>query len=236
MILAITSAFILGILGSTHCIGMCGPIALSLPTINQTLGSRFWGSFLYNIGRVVTYSIIGLCIGLMGNYIALAGAQNAFSITMGAVILCFLLFPFINHLIGSKNIFSSFYNHIRLLIIKVFSRKKYSSFFIIGLLNGLLPCGLVYIAMAGALTTDGLLKSMAFMGFFGLGTLPLMWAVAFFGNFATTKIRKVFKLTYPIIVFTMACMLILRGMGINILHPNPNSSSSIHQAVIECLH
>ena len=119
-------------------------------------------------------------------------------------------------------------------IAKLFKRRDYSSIFFIGLLNGFLPCGLVYIALAGALSTNSPINSALFMVFFGLGTLPLLWTFTFFGQFATLKLRRVFRLTYPVIVFTMACLLILRGFGINISPKLFTPNTSVSKSLIEC--
>ena len=234
MIALITSAFIIGALGSTHCIGMCGPIALSLPSVNESTFSKFIGSFLYNIGRTITYACLGFFLGVIGNSFSLLGLQRSLSVVLGVLILFFLFFPIFNKWFGSHHFLSGFYSYIRMQIAKLFKRRDYSSIFFIGLLNGFLPCGLVYIALAGALSTNSPINSALFMVFFGLGTLPLLWTFTFFGQFATLKLRRVFRLTYPVIVFTMACLLILRGFGINISPKLFTPNTSVSKSLIEC--
>ena len=89
----ILTAFTIGFLGSFHCIGMCGPIAIALPVPTSSNISFFTGRILYNIGRVVTYSFLGLLFGLVGGRIALAGAQQIVSIILGIVIIIAVLLP-----------------------------------------------------------------------------------------------------------------------------------------------
>ena len=236
MMSLILSAFFLGALGSTHCIGMCGPITLSLPTVNNTNYSRFVSGLLYNIGRLVMYSCLGLLIGISGYSAGLMGFQNRLSVLLGTLMLILLFFPVINKKWDQIRVIGFIFNQIRKSISRLFNNQSYLGVFAIGLLNGLLPCGLVYIALAGAVAAGNMQGSMMFMLFFGLGTFPLLWAFSFFGIFATMKMRRVFKLTYPIVIFVMACMLILRGLDIDILHHYLHSNLNISGNSIGCHH
>lgn len=230
----LTTAFVIGALGSTHCIGMCGPIALSLPPVNDSLFSKFLGGFLYNIGRVITYSLIGFVLGVFGHSFSFIGLQSALSVSLGVLMMFFLFFPFLGRWIGYDHLLSGFYKKIRILISKMFKRNDYGGVFLIGLFNGFLPCGLVYIAIAGAIAAASPIESAFFMAFFGLGTLPLLWAVSFFGHLITLKVRRVFKWTYPVIIFTMACILILRGFGVHMSSLHDNTKPVTSRMTIEC--
>ena len=226
MISILIAGLLMGSVGSLHCIGMCGPIALSLPAVKQTRLSRFLGSLLYNFGRVITYGTLGLLFGLIGNSFIMLGFQQGLSITLGVIILVFILIP--KSEIPSLKIFDSFLSKIRKQIINLFQKKSYSSLFLIGLLNGLLPCGSVYIAVAGAIATADPFHSSLFMASFGLGTLPLMWSVAFFAGEFKFNFRLKIKKAYPYFMAAMACLLILRGLNLGIPFISPSFSNSNH--------
>ena len=128
------------------------------------------------------------------------------------------------------------FEKIRASLGKLFIRKNYHSVYFIGLLNGLLPCGLVYLAIAGAVSTGSVLKSSLFMAAFGLGTLPVMWSIAFFGGFINIRVRQGIKKLYPYVMFAMAVLLIIRGLGLNIpyLSPSVNNRHHAMDTYIEC--
>jgi uncharacterized protein len=221
MVQLIFAAFTIGLLGSFHCVGMCGPLALSLPLNSNSFWSKFSGSLLYNAGRIVTYAAFGLVFGAIGKSVALFGYQQWLSVILGVVIIVFIILPKKITFITKKNIVLRFFEKLRSSLGQLFFKKNYSSLFSIGLLNGLLPCGLVYMAAAGAVATGDILKSTLFMAFFGLGTLPMMWSVAFFGNYIGIGIRQKIRKAYPYMMMLMACLLILRGMGLGIPYISP---------------
>ena len=221
MVQLVTAAFMIGMVGSLHCIGMCGPLALSLPMSEKAGPAKFFGALLYNMGRVVTYSVFGLVFGLIGKSVALFGFQQWLSVIMGVLIIFFIVFPRAISGKYAQNTVSRFFEKIRGALGGLFFKKKLSSLFFIGILNGLLPCGLVYMAVAGAVATGDIPRSILFMAFFGLGTLPAMWSVTFFGNFITIGIRQKIRKVYPYMMMLMACLLILRGMGLGIPYVSP---------------
>lgn len=232
MLTVITAGLAIGILGSFHCVGMCGPLAISLPLQGRSNFSKFLASFFYNAGRVITYSLLGLLFGLVGHSIALFGYQQLLSILIGAVILLFLL---------TKDRFNGagfnipyvarFFAVVRKRLGNLYRNKNFSAVFFIGLLNGLLPCGLVYMAIAGALATGDVINSMVFMASFGLGTLPLMWAVSFFGSYISVGLRVRIRRLQPYLLGLLACLLILRGIGLGIpyISPKINTGSRVEQ-------
>jgi len=227
------TALVMGALGSLHCIGMCGPLALALPVLSPHPLAKLGAGWLYNVGRVTTYAILGALLGLMGASFALVGFQQALSIIVGGLMLLFLFLPGSFSFKKSGAHSQRFFGTIRNVLGKLFVKKNYLSIYLIGLLNGLLPCGLVYIAIAGAVTTGSVLYSSLFMAAFGLGTLPVMWAVAFFGGFATAKARLLIKKAYPYMVFVMACLLIIRGLDLNIPYLSPHFETGAHHTVSE---
>jgi sulfite exporter TauE/SafE len=217
----IIAAFTIGLLGSFHCVGMCGPLALSLPLNSDSFWSKFSGALLYNIGRIVTYATFGLVFGTIGKSVSFFGYQQWLSIAMGIFIIFFVVVPKRFSSFNNNNIVIKFLENLRTALAKLFTKDNHFSLFSIGLLNGLLPCGLVYMAAAGAIATGDILKSVVFMSFFGLGTLPIMWSVAFFGNYIGISIRQKIRTVYPYLMTIMACLLILRGMGLGIPYVSP---------------
>ncbi len=228
------TAFVLGGLGSVHCIGMCGSLAFSLPVVSDSHASRFVSTLLYNLGRVTTYAFLGAVFGIIGGTFALFGYQQWLSIILGIVIIIFIILP--KNDFAKRNVVMIFFEKIRATLGNLFIKKKYHSLFFIGLLNGLLPCGMVYLAIAGAISTASVFTSSLFMAAFGLGTLPVMWCIAFFGGYINLSMRKGIKKLYPYFMFFMAVLLILRGLGLNIhyISPLPDIHQIVSQQKINC--
>lgn len=214
-------ALMMGAVGSMHCIGMCGPLAMSLPVVSKTHGGKFLYTLLYNLGRIVTYACLGAVLGLLGASFAMAGLQQVLSIAVGVVILLYIIFPRNKWALSSAGKTQQLFEILRNKLGNLFFKKKYHAVFFIGLLNGLLPCGLVYMAIAGAVSTASLGNSIIFMAAFGLGTLPVMWSVAFFGSFISMQTRTFIKKAYPYLMVFMACLLIVRGLGLGIPYISP---------------
>jgi sulfite exporter TauE/SafE len=215
-------AFLIGIVGSFHCVGMCGPLALALPLSNNTAAAKFFGALIYNAGRIVTYTVFGLIFGLIGKTASIFNFQQWLSIITGSVILMFIIIPKKYKIQSTASFYTNtFFTRIRMELGRLFTQKNNASLFIVGLLNGLLPCGLVYMAIAGAIAAGDIWKSALFMAAFGLGTLPVMWSIAFFGNYIGVAFRQKIRRIYPYMMTLMACLLILRGMGLGIPYVSP---------------
>lgn len=220
-------ALSLGFLGSFHCIGMCGPIALALPTNSENSFKKISGSLLYNAGRIFTYGSSGLLFGLLGKSFIIAGYQQALSIALGVLVLVLVLFPqrYAAHFGLTRFIFS-FISKVKSELGLLFKKKTYSGTFSIGVLNGLLPCGLVYLGVAGSIATGDPVKGSAFMMAFGLGTLPAMLFISMASQLITMNVRNKMRKAVPVFVVAMACMLILRGMNLGIPYVSPELSKT----------
>lgn len=216
------TGFAMGVIGSFHCIGMCGPLALALPLKDDSLFSKFTGALLYNSGRIVTYSLFGLAAGSIGQSFSFFGFQQGLSIVAGTLILIITVLPklFPQYFNGTQWA-GNFFQKLRQIFGQLFFKKNQSTLFAIGVLNGLLPCGLVYLAIAGATATGYIITAIVFMAAFGAGTLPVMWSIAFWGNFININIRQRIRKMYPYMMMLMACLLILRGMGLGIPFISP---------------
>ena len=225
----ILSGLALGFLGSLHCIGMCGPIALALPSQSKSKFSFYSGRILYNLGRVLTYSIMGLIVGLIGQKINLGGYQQIVSITLGAVILIAVLLPasIKKYFIRSKLI-QSITKLLQSSIGVLFRKGSQSSLFGIGVLNGFLPCGFVYVALAGAVALSNVEKSILFMALFGIGTIPAMFSASIVTNLLGQDFRTRIHRAIPVFASVLAVIFILRGLNLGIPYLSPKLKTVTH--------
>ena len=216
------SALILGLMGSFHCAGMCGPIAIALPLHGNTVPQKIFGGALYNVGRTITYGVMGAIFGLLGQGISMIGFQQKVSVIMGAVMIISVLFPvlFRNQYRIDKSWFS-LVGKLKKSIGQMFSVRSFSSMFFIGLLNGLLPCGLVYIAIAGAIGTGDVAQGTLYMILFGLGTIPMMLAISLAGNMMGLALRNRINKLIPVLVVVVGLLFILRGLDLGIPYLSP---------------
>jgi len=214
-------AFLLGLLGSLHCAGMCGPIALALPLKQKSGGTRFTSSLLYNSGRIFTYVLLGFILGVLGMGFYFWGIQRWVSITLGIMMIIWVVMYFSPESLKMKIGFSGITSAYKRVFGNQFGRRTYLSVFIIGLLNGLLPCGLVYIALAGAVVSKGPFEGALFMFLFGLGTVPVLFAVTTAGNVIGSGFRNVVKKVIPYFILLVAILFILRGLNLGIPYVSP---------------
>jgi len=224
----------IGLIGSFHCIGMCGPIVVALPLKKHNLLSKIIGAILYNSGRVFTYSVIGILFGLLGRGIHLAGFQQWISILLGIVMIITVLFPyFFREKIAIGSLFSGFAARLIVRLKRLFTDRSYFSLLMIGILNGLLPCGLVYVAIAGAINSGTVVSGALFMVFFGIGTIPLLLVAILAGNLIGYQIRSKILKVVPYFVFLLGVLFILRGMSLGIPYVSPTSEKLAPQTTIE---
>ncbi len=214
----------LGLIGSLHCIGRCGPIAVALPLKEHSWSTKVGGALLYNVGRSITYAVMGLLFGLLGQGIQLAGFQQWASILLGVALIVSVLFPyFFNQKLNFSNLVSGYAGRLINNLRKLFSNRSFLSLFYIGLLNGLLPCGLVYVAIAGAINTNHVIAGAVFMALFGLGTIPMMLVVSLTGNAIGIGLRTKLRKAVPYFVVLLGLLFILRGLSLGIPYVSPKS-------------
>ncbi|MFN7948054.1 MAG: sulfite exporter TauE/SafE family protein [Blastocatellia bacterium] len=224
---ALLAALALGLFGSLHCVGMCGPLALALPRGSDARRHLIVGRLLYNLGRVMTYALLGLLFGLLGSAARIAGIQQALSIATGTSILLWLLLP--KRITQRAAAISGATGGIATLkgwFAPLFRRRGYTAQFLIGALNGLLPCGFVYIGLAGALAQPGIIQSAAFMALFGAGTFPAMFAVSLAPGFLSPNARLSIRRLLPVGTAIVAVLLIMRGLSLGIPYVSPKLTSS----------
>jgi len=224
----ILSAFVIGLFGSLHCIGMCGPIAIALPVPNTSNLSFIIGRFLYNIGRVLTYSFLGAIFGLLGSRFVIAGFQQGISIALGVIILLVVLMPSkYKKIVTQHPLILKLSSPLKESIGVLFKKGTFSSMFLIGILNGLLPCGLVYVALAGAIASGDAISGAAVMILFGLGTVPAMFTTTIFGKFINIGLRRKLNKLIPVFAIVLALIFILRGMALGIPYLSPKISVQV---------
>ncbi|SNB30933.1 conserved membrane hypothetical protein [Flavobacterium psychrophilum] len=229
------TAFIFGLISSLHCIGMCGPIAMMLPVDRDNPAKKITQIITYHLGRLSAYGTIGLIFGMLGKGFFLAGFQQDLSIFIGFSMILIILIP--EKLFMKYN----FSKPIFILISKIkstlgsqFRNKSYKSLFTIGLLNGFLPCGMVYVALFGAIAMQSAGFGVLYMILFGLGTVPMMSSVTYLNGFLTISIRNKIKKAIPYTAVFIGFLFILRGLGLGIPYISPNNMSLFIQATPNC--
>lgn len=234
MQIIIIAAFLAGLAGSVHCVGMCGPLALSLPFNRFSASSKWVAIMLYNVGRVIAYSLIGLLVGLVGRGINWFGLTQIISILLGSIILISLIAP---KLIKPSGInFPSWINKYPIYALQVLVKKQQVGWmFLVGLMNGFLPCGLIYMAVATALVAGTVGNAVLFMMAFGLGTIPAMiLLVAVAQKISLVKRARLQKII-PFVTLLIGLVLILRGLNLDIPFISPYLSQNLSGAtVVEC--
>lgn len=230
------TAFVIGILGSLHCVGMCGPIALAIPVNGNGLAGKIRGGLSYNIGRITTYTIGGIMFGLLGEGLVIAGWQRTLTIAVGASMILFVLIPYLfksKRKSGSRT--SKWVGKLKTGMGAFLKKKSLSGIFTLGLLNGLLPCGLVYLAIAGAIATGGALDGGLYMLLFGLGTIPSMFSMYFLGHSMSITWRNRIRAYVPVFAILLGSLFILRGLNLGIPYLSPEMSSEKPE-VHNCCH
>ncbi len=227
----ILTGLILGFLGSFHCLGMCGPLALAIPSEPDRRNASF---LLYISGKSLTYSLLGLFFGIAGQSFILAGFQQTLSIGMGVIILIAAAFPLrFEKLIKELPFYGSAIKQIQRYFGEFLRKNGMKSAFMIGMLNGLLPCGLIYMALAGAAGTGQALTGAMFMASFGMGTVPALALVVMVSGRLKSGFVPLMKKAIPLFGFTLGLMLILRGLNLNIPFLSPAlKQSSNHNSVV----
>ena len=229
------SAFILGLLGSFHCVGMCGPIAFMLPVDRTNSSKKVFQIVLYHLGRLISYSLIGLVFGLLGKGIYIFGYQQQLSVAIGVLMIIAVLIPYntFNKYNFSKPLFRLI-SKIKSALGKELKKKSPDTFLTIGFLNGFLPCGLVYMAVFAAIASGSMLQGVLYMLAFGIGTIPLMTVTIYISRFLSGKVRNYIQRIIPIFVIIIGILFILRGLGLGIPYISPAPIGETATGTIEC--
>jgi uncharacterized protein len=208
------TALVLGFLGSFHCIGMCGPIALA---VGGNKGQTFlWNKIIYNLGRSLTYAFLGLIIGSLGFSLSLAGVQQGISITMGVLVVLlsvsykkadrFLTIPALSGVV----------TWVKGHLARNLKSGSKLAFFATGIVNGLLPCGMVYMALVVAMGMQSPLLGATYMFFFGIGTIPMLLGLMVSGSLLPAMRRQQVQKAIPYLGILIGLLMVFRGLGLGI--------------------
>lgn len=218
----ITAALIMGLVGSFHCVGMCGPIAFALPLNRTTTLTKTIGILFYNLGRISTYVLLGTLLGVFGKGLKLAGILQQVSIGIGILIILYVLVPSLMKRISfTSTYYLKFNSWVKNKLGKRLVKQSNASLLVLGLLNGLLPCGMVWVAMVGSIAYGSISFGAIFMLFFGLGTFPMMFALPYFSSSISASIRTKMTRAIPYIMVLFGVLFILRGLNLDIPYVSP---------------
>jgi hypothetical protein len=217
-------AFFIGLFGSMHCIGMCGPLAFAVPVVNNKWWSIVFDKVLYNTGRIITYSFLGLIIGLIGKQLWLIGLQQGVSLASGLLIIIAAFSRLFKLRMNNNPVLSRLLTPVNRLL--SYALQHRSGHLVIGLLNGFLPCGFVYLALVGAINTSSPVASAQFMFWFGVGTFPLMLIATVSSGFIRPVLRRRINNVMPYLMVCLGFWFILRGLNMNIPYLSPPQQTS----------
>jgi len=228
------SALFFGLISSVHCVGMCGPIAMMLPLDRSNEAKKVLQILLYHLGRITSYASMGLVFGVLGKSFYLAGMQQQLSIFVGAFMILIVIIPEKNFMKYnlSKPVFRLI-SRVKSALGSQFKKKTNSALFTIGLLNGFLPCGLVYVALFGALAMQGISLGVLYMALYGLGTIPMMSLAVYFGGFLSLTFRNKLQKIIPAVGVLIGTLFILRGLGLSSFI-SPGSMSLFVKSMPDC--
>ena len=229
------SALIFGLISSLHCIGMCGPIAMMLPVDRNNPAKKVIQIMIYHLGRLTAYASLGFIFGVLGKGFHMAGMQQQLSIVVGVLMITIAIVP--------EKVFMkyNFSKPVYRLISKVksslgsqFKRKSADALFTIGLLNGFLPCGMVYAALFGAIAMQDVTLGVSYMLLYGLGTIPMMSAVVFISNILSVSLRSKLQKIIPVVAVFIGILFIIRGLGLDIAYLSPSTTNLFVKANASC--
>ena len=229
------SAFIFGLISSFHCVGMCGPIAMMLPVDRNNEAKKVTQIITYHIGKLTAYGILGLIFGILGRSFYLAGMQQQLSIIVGVLMIVVALVP--EKIFAKYNFSKPVYkiiSKVKSSLGQQFKNKSYKSLFTIGLLNGFLPCGMVYVAIFGAIAMQSVSLGVLYMLLFGIGTIPMLTAVIYISNVLSFSFRGTLQKIIPVVAVVIGMLFIIRGLGLDIPYLSPSNMSLFVQSEANC--
>lgn len=229
MINLFSLAFLMGFFGSLHCAVMCGPIMLGMPFQKKSFIQSSFQLLLYQFGRVFVYTILGIIVGVLGNSIKIFSNQKTLSIIIGIVLILFTILQlsgFYRHQVSGLQ--NKILSPISKLMSKIFRFKLWGLF--AGMLNGLIPCGMVYLALATSLNIGEVKSGGIFMFLFGLGTTPLMMMISMGGIYLKKYIRFNTTKWLPWFMLFLGIILILRSADLGIPFISPSAVNTFGHA------
>ncbi len=220
------TAVLMGAAGSAHCVGMCGPIALAVPGMAGDTRSRFMSTVVLNAGRLTSYGLLGAAFGALGSGLRLAGLQDIVALTTGSLLLLAVLLPHLIDFTGVEGRLAIGLSRLRGVLARNLRRSSPEAIYLSGMLNGLLPCGLVYTAGLGAAAIGTAAGGSFYLVLFGAGTLPALIAFRSGAALMTPAFRTRLRRLSPVVVGIMGIMLVLRGARLDIPYVSPANTTT----------
>ncbi len=227
------AGFLFGFSSSLHCIGMCGPLTLMIPANGDKRINRIFSFILYHSGRIFVYMLLGTIFSLAGRMIYISGLQQYVSITAGTVLLIIAIGIIFNlqQLQMSLPVFLT--GKIRWLIIRIVNSPiRLQTHFLLGAANGILPCGMVYIALVTVLSFSNLLTGIGFMAAFGSGTLPALFLFSIGANMLGTNLKIHLRKLSPFVLAFSGLLLLLRGLNLAIPFLSPQLPQPLKDIIV----
>ncbi len=223
--LSLTMALLMGFTGSLHCAGMCGPIVWIIPFQAFRGLKKGIALGLYHLGRISVYALFAAVLHSFRDLFD-PKIQQYISLTLGALLLVGGVLTFIpNHVARVKLPWAEL---VKKQLGHVMGRPGLPMIGLAGVLNGLLPCGLVYMALSTSLAAATVPQAMALMYAFGAGTLPMLLSITLLKSrlsfLHTTHVRKL----VPIVMFAFGSLFMLRGMNLGIPYLSPKVTAEAH--------
>lgn len=231
------TAFLFGLVGSFHCIGMCGPIAMTISQKGGQASNFFLNRLFYNLGRTTVYTLLGVIFGLFGQTLQLFGLQQIVSVISGVLILAFIFLPkYFSHTNVIQQESNRLVHQVKQQLGKYLHKNTFKTNYLLGFFNGLLPCGLVYMAVIGAISQGSLIYSALYMAVFGLGTFPVFFVLFYSREMLSTSVKQFFSNYTQHITIIVACLFIVRGLGLGIPYLSPKMEVHEEKVEVSCCH
>lgn len=242
---AIWLGFVMGLASNLHCLGMCGPIALATPVNRSSWWTILVDLIKYHSGRIAIYTVMGIFAGLIGASIRFLNWLQWISIASGVLIILFAWGKFFAKIPLGAKIQAWFFPKLQRVRKYALESKSPFRLILLGMVNGLLPCGVVYIALGNAVIADSYFGSAMAMLAFGVGTLPILLAIGFLGGKIGNIFKERWKNLVPVLLTIVGSVIILRGMNLGIPYISPKinqvevvqeSGEVETQATMDCCH
>lgn len=218
-------ALSMGLISSFHCVGMCGPIALALPVHRGTRTQQVAGVIAYNAGRALTYALFGMVIGTLGASMAWLGVLRYASMGVGVAMLAYVLWPaWLEDRLRMPAFWQQMVGRLRQKMGFYLKRHDLPAMVLLGMLNGAIPCGMVYMALLSSVATGSVWGGGGFMMLFGLGTMPAMLALGIARQQLTPAVRMRIRKLTPVLLAVAGIWLLARGVMTNL--PDPSRPSA----------
>ncbi len=219
--MSLAAIFVIGLLTSVHCVGMCGGICLSQCVNSNSRGNEEGGkargirpSLLYNLGRVISYTVIGGIVGAVGSIVSASGVlRGAVALIAGVSMVVMglnmldIFPPAVKRLLGRLS--------LRMPKFLIGAQGKSNSPFYVGLLNGLMPCGPLQAMQLYALSTGSPIQGALSMFLFSLGTVPLMFGFGAASSLLTKRFTSKLMAVSAVIVIVLGISMFNTGLSMS---------------------